>query len=134
MLPIGIPNSPPNKPEKPTGENNGKPGTTYTYSTRTTDPDGDEVYYLWDWGDGNFSEWLGPVTSGNTASAEKSWPQKGNYSIRVKAKDSSGAESNWSDPLVVVMPKNVQLIVRFANLLERFFPHLFHFLEILLIT
>jgi hypothetical protein len=134
MLTVGIPNSPPNKPEKPTGEGNGKPGTTYTYSTRTTDVDGDQVYYLWDWGDGNFSEWLGPFASGVTTSTEKFWAQKGNYSIRVKAKDSNGAESNWSDPLVVIMPKNVQFIVRFANLLEKLFPHLFHILEILLKT
>jgi len=131
-LTIGNPNSSPEKPAKPTGENNGKPGNTYTYSTETTDIDGDQVYYLWDWGDGNFSEWLGPFASGAAATAEKSWTAKGNYSIRVKAKDSNGAESNWSDPLPITMPYNIPFIIRFVDLLEKFFPRLFYFFEILL--
>jgi hypothetical protein len=131
-LTIGNPNLPPEKPAKPTGENNGKPGNTYTYSTETTDIDGDQVYYLWDWGDGNFSEWLGPFASGAAATAEKSWTAKGNYSIRVKAKDSNGAESNWSDPLSITMPYNIPFIIRFVDLLEKFFPRLFYFFEILL--
>jgi len=131
-LTVGNPNSSPEKPAKPTGENNGKPGNTYTYSTETTDIDGDQVYYLWDWGDGNFSEWLGPFASGAAATAEKSWTAKGNYSIRVKAKDSNGAESNWSDPLSITMPYNIPFIIRFVDLLEKFFPRLFYFFEILL--
>ena len=121
----------PEKPAKPTGKITGEPGNIYLYSTETTDADGDQVYYLWDWGDGNFSEWLGPFASGQTATAQKSWTEKGNYSIRVKAKDIHGGESNWSDPLDVTMPYNVPLFVKFVNLLEQLFPLLFHFFETL---
>jgi hypothetical protein len=130
-LTVGEPNLPPEKPAKPTGRITGKPGNTYMYSTTTTDPEGDGISYQWDWGDGNFSEWLGPYASGNTISTQKSWAQKGSYSIRVKARDFQGHESNWSDPLDVTMPYNLPFIPRLITLLETLFPHLFHFFETL---
>jgi hypothetical protein len=129
LLTVGDSNALPEKPAKPTGKVTGEPGNSYLYSTETTDADGDQVSYLWDWGDGNFSEWLGPFASGQTASAQKSWAVKGSYSVRVKAKDIHGGESNWSDPLDVTMPYNMPFFVRLANLLETLFPHLFHFFE-----
>ena len=106
-----ITNTPPNTPERPTGPANGKPGTSYLYTTSTTDIDGDQVYYKWNWGDGNFSDWLGPFDSGATASATYSWTNQGTYSIIVKAKDTYGDESGWSDPLAVKMPINQNLIL-----------------------
>jgi hypothetical protein len=97
-------NTPPNKPTKPSGTLNGKINVEYSYTSSTTDPDGDQVYYLFDWGDGTNSSWVGPYASGATASAKHTWTVKGNYQIKVKAKDTSGAESAWSDPLGVSMP------------------------------
>ena len=38
----------PNPPDNPTGKTNGKKGETYTYTTKTTDPQGDKVQYGWD--------------------------------------------------------------------------------------
>lgn len=128
-LMVGEPNLPPAKPDKPTGRATGQPGNTYMYSSSTTDPEGDGVYYLWDWGDGNFSEWVGPYASGNTVSTQKSWTEQGNYSVRVKAKDSQGHESVWSDPLDVTMPYNLPYFVKLLDLLETLFPHLFQFFE-----
>ena len=128
-LTVGEPNLPPEQPAKPTGRITGTPGNTYMYSSTTTDPEGDGISYQWDWGDGNFSEWLGPYASGNTISTQKSWTEKGTYSVRVKAKDIQGHESNWSDPLDVTMPYNLPFIPRLINLLETLFPHLFHFFE-----
>ena len=103
-LSVNVINNAPNKPERPSGETNGKIDTEYTYTTSAIDPDGDRVYYLWDWGDGTQSMWLGPFDSGEVASAVKSWSQKGDYSIKVKAKDVHDVESDWSDPLIVRMP------------------------------
>jgi hypothetical protein len=122
-------NSPPNKPNKPSGPPSGKPNTVYTYSTSTTDPDGNQVYYQWDWGDGSQSTWLGLYNSGTTVSTTHTWG-KGSYSIKVKAKDTIGAESNWSDPLTVTMPKNTAFNPYFAflQMLRQFFeqfPHAF---------
>ena len=99
-----ITNNPPNKPAAPSGETNGNTGTTYLYTTTTTDPDGDQLFYMWDWGDGNFSEWIGPFNSGADATATYSWTEQGTYSIKVKAKDTFGDESVWSDPLPITMP------------------------------
>ncbi len=101
-------NTPPNKPEKPTGPTSGQPGTEYTYNTSTTDPLGDQIYYTWDWGDGNYSEWLGPYESGGSCEASYTWEEKGDYSIKVKAKDIYDLESDWSDPLPVSMPKTYE--------------------------
>ena len=98
-------NNPPNKPSKPVGQINGSKKIVYLYSTNTTDPDGDQVYYMWDWGDDSFSQWLGPYESGVMANASHAWA-KGSYSIRVKALDIYGLESDWSDPLEVIMPKS----------------------------
>jgi hypothetical protein len=100
-------NNQPVKPATPTGETNGKINVEYTYTTSTTDLDGDQVYYWFDWGDDTNSGWVGPYDSGTTASAEHAWTAKETYEIKVKAKDTNGAESDWSDPLPVTMPKNI---------------------------
>jgi hypothetical protein len=101
-------NRAPDTPEKPSGPTEGKIRKTYKYESSTTDPDGDPLYYLFDWGDGTDSGWLGPYDSGDICKAFKKWRKKGTYSIRVKAKDINDAESEWSDPLVVSMPKDLK--------------------------
>ena len=123
-------NNAPNKPDRPSGETSGKTNTIYTYTTRTTDTDGDQVYYLWDWGDGTQSLWLGPYDSEEEATAEHSWTTKGDYSVKVKAKDAFGGESDWSDPLPITMPKTTVLSLRLMlyQLLEQLlqqFPNAF---------
>ncbi|MCK4415998.1 MAG: hypothetical protein KAU84_02490, partial [Thermoplasmatales archaeon] len=91
-------NNPPDKPSKPSGKTKVDPGKMYTYKTSTSDSDGDQVYYMWDWGDGNFSEWLGPYDSGEECETENYWDEGGKYDIKVKAKDEHGAESDWATP------------------------------------
>jgi agmatine deiminase len=117
-------NNAPEKPQKPTGKTQGKTGTSYLYSTQTTDPDGDQVYYMWDWGDGNMSAWTGPYASGATATAQKSWATKGTYAVKVKAKDVYGAESDWSDLLAVTMPQSQLLRNPFIETIMQWFSHL----------
>jgi len=97
-------NGPPEIPDRPQGRTGGKPGVTYLYTSSTIDPDGDDVFYMWRWGDGNYSDWLGPFDSGDTCSASHAWQETGNYQIRVKAKDIYGVETEWSEPLAVSMP------------------------------
>lgn len=88
-------NTQPNTPSTPSGPTSGITGTYYTYSTSTTDPDGDNVYYLFDWGDGATTT-KGPYSSGATVWAAHSWGSVGTYYVKVKAKDSYGAWSSWS--------------------------------------
>jgi agmatine deiminase len=122
-------NTPPDQPQKPSGEVSGDVGTIYAYSTQTTDADGDQVYYMWDWGDGSFSSWLGPNASGDSVTAEKTWTTKGTYLIRVKAKDVYGNESAWSEPLSVTMPCGTSLTTSILERLEQRFPFVFFFVQ-----
>jgi hypothetical protein len=94
------PSQPPATPQQPQGPSEGVIGVAYTFSTSTTDPEGDQVFYKWSWGDGTFSEWLGPYESGVTVTTGHTWDAVGLYNISVKAKDSL-MESGWSDPKTV---------------------------------
>ena len=103
-----IPSPIPFKPETPYGPESGEPNIMYNYTTKTFDPDGDQIYYMWDWGDHSTSDWEGPYESGENITSSHIWDSTGNYYIRVKAKDESGYESDWSDYLVVSMPRNIK--------------------------
>ena len=92
-------------------------------ATTTNDQDGDQIWFKWDCGDGNQSEWIGPYNTGDTCEATHTWDEKDDYEIKVKAKDEHGKESEWSDPLEVAMPKthNFNLIIQFIlKMLKRF--------------
>ena len=124
---IKVKNVPPNKPSRPQGPSDGKINVNYTYSVVTVESNNDEIYYMWDWGDNTTSQWIGPFKSGEVAEASHTWKEKGTYNIRVKAKDASGLESPWSDPLVVSMPKNLNAIQELKR-----FPILYILLDFLL--
>jgi len=124
--------NPPLKPAIPQGPSTGKPGEEYTYSAVATDPDGNDIYYQFDWGNGNFTDWLGPYASGTEIQTTHIWSEEGKYNIRVKAKDDGGLESQWSDPLVVSMPKGKYQDAPFISFLLKHsflskFIFLFHF-------
>jgi len=110
-------NMPPNKPQKPEGPTGGGiifnrvlVGNSYTYSTATADPNGDDVYYKWDWGDGNQSEWDGPWASGMGVEGSYAWAEPGVYQVKVMAKDSLGATSVWSQLLNVTVRNRFSLV------------------------
>jgi hypothetical protein len=125
--------NPPEKPLTPEGLTSGKPGEEYTYETSTTDPDTDQVYYLFNWDDDTNSGWLGPYNSGDKCQASHTWQAKGSYSVTVKAKDIFGAESPWSDPLPIKMPYSYNKpIPQFLELLFHRFPNTFPLLQHLL--
>lgn len=96
-----------NPPEEPTitGPIKGKPGEEYTYCiSPVVDPDGDNIFVFWDWGDGETSSWLGPYASGQGNCANHSWDSEGTYIIKAKVKDEFGLESGWGE-LSVTIPK-----------------------------
>lgn len=99
-------NNPPNKPSMPTGPIYGRIGITYSYTSLAIDPEGDNLEYLFDWGDGSDSGWIGPYNSGDAATVSHTWNTRGTFPVKVKARDSYGAESVWSDSLPVGMPKS----------------------------
>jgi hypothetical protein len=122
----GYQEDPPQKPTRPTGTVSGEIRQLYVYTTSTIEPNGEQIYYLFDWGDDTTMNWIGPYESGEEVNAQHSWSMKGNYEIKVKAKDEHGAESPWSDPLAVSMPKTYKhpswtLIEKIFEWLEQIF-------------
>jgi len=109
-------NQPPSKPII-TGPSSGKIRTEYTFQVTSTDPEGDQIRYLFDWGE-ELSSWTEPFASGKTINSSYTWSKKGDYEVRVKAKDSHNKESEWSDPFPVSMPKT-KFIVSFSNLANK---------------
>jgi hypothetical protein len=91
-----------NPPETPTildGSKSGKIYQEHGFKISAIDPNGDNIYYLFDWGDGSNSGWLGPYESGEICEASHSWANKGIFEIKASAKDINGGVSDWSDPL-----------------------------------
>ena len=120
----------PPTPPTITGPAKGKVGVATEYNFTTTDPDGDEVYYFIDWGDQTNSSWIGSYSSGDEITKSHIWSKKGTYTIKAKAKDINGNESDWRT-LSVTMPcsYNIPLIQFWERLFERFpnaFPILRH--------
>lgn len=99
------------------GPSKGKPDKEYTFTASSSDADSDSLTYMWDWGDGNFSEWL------DDNEAIYTWSYEDNFEVRVLVKDEHGGESEWSDPLAFSTPRNKvinQFNILFWRILERF--------------
>jgi hypothetical protein len=88
-------NKNPEIPDAPSGPADGITQVEYTFTAVTTDPEEDPISYMFDWGDGTYSDWIGPVASGTSVEGYHAWVEEGNYEIKVKARDEFG-ESNWS--------------------------------------
>ena len=89
-------NTPPNKPAKPSGPTSGSVGVKYKYSTSTSDPENDELEYLFFWGDNTDSGWV------STKYAEHTWVIAGDFGVKVKARD-KWDESEWSQASTVTI-------------------------------
>ena len=96
-----------NPPDKPIidGPNSGLINIEYNFTAVTSDPDDDNVSYYFDWGDGKNSGWTDFIPSGIIVNLSHSWAKSGTYTIKVKAKDDYGMESEWSE-LQVTMPRD----------------------------
>ena len=127
-------NQAPNKPSRPSGPYKGKAGEKYTYETSTDDPDADQLFFIWNWGDDTDSGWLGPFESGETVNASHIWENKDDYNIRVKARDNNGAESSWSEPLSISMPRDKPFLINsLMEWLMEHFPILYQIFQKLLV-
>ena len=110
IVAIVEPNQPPDKPSPPSGPTNVYAGIKYNYSTYANDPDGDSIKYGWDWnGDWSVDQWSNFLPSGETCSMSHIWNNPGIYSVKVKAMDEHGLESQWSEALVVMVNETVDL-------------------------
>jgi len=115
-----------------TGPAEGKVGVATDYNFKAIDPDGDEVFYFIDWGDTTNSGWIGPYASGEQITRSHTWSTKGAYTVKAKAMDIHGNESDWAQ-LQVKMPVSINM--PFHQLIEKLFqrfPHAFPILRHLL--
>lgn len=80
-----IPNNPPSKPIVD-GVIKGHKNTSYNYTAVSTDPDGHNIYYVFDWGDGttNTTDYL---SSNESVTLSHKWTNPGIYEMSVEAYD-----------------------------------------------
>ena len=109
-------------PEAPTidGPTRGRPGVEYNYTFVTTDPEGDQVYYLVIWEEEQRSDWLGPYDSNEVITEYHLWAEPETYTIMARAKDDFDAIGDWTI-LEITIPRNrVNYASMFLWLLVRF--------------
>jgi outer membrane protein assembly factor BamB len=120
----------PNAPVAPTinGPSTGKVGISYNYHFNSTSPLGNDIYYYVNWGDGTYTDWVGPHSSGKKINLNHTWSKKGTYHIQARAKDTDNLWGPWTI-LEVKMPTDVDAIYSLLlNFFEKFFerhPHAF---------
>jgi outer membrane protein assembly factor BamB len=97
-------NNPPNNPVIK-GPRFGKIDEDINFTFRSEDPEDNEIWYYIDWGDSHTKGWIGWHESGGEITLNLWWYQFGVHTIKAKARDGYGDESNWSYYKVIV-PKN----------------------------
>jgi outer membrane protein assembly factor BamB len=112
-------NEPPGTPTI-SGETNGWAGRSYWYTFKSIDPDRNPISFYIDWGDGNEGWTTYEHASGENCYYEHAWSEWDEYTIRCKAKDVMGEESDWAE-LTVSMPRNrATYNLLFLRFLEQF--------------
>ena len=114
-----------------TGTVNGTVREEYWYRFTSIDPDNNPVTCSIDWGDGSAIE-SKDFASGEQGWASHTYTRSGAYTIKAKARDTLGAESDWGT-LTVTMPTSYnQPLLKFVELLFQRFPNVFPIIRHLL--
>jgi outer membrane protein assembly factor BamB len=105
------------------------------YNFTSNDPDNNPVSFYIEWGDGTADEWTGgrrvsEAASGETIYIPHTYQNEGQFTIRAKARDVMGAESDWST-LVVTMPKP-KLMDLFLDWISERFPIIYQLLNLII--
>jgi hypothetical protein len=115
-------------PTTPTinGPTSGKVGDSLIFELTSTDPNGDDVEYYIEWGDGDYI-WSGFYPSGTSISASHIWNEQGSFTIKAKAIDVFGEESDWETHVVSISKsKEFKINSPVLNIIKRIvevFPH-----------
>lgn len=76
------------------------------FQSLIADPEQNQHYLRWAWGQGDTTEWLGPYNNAQVVSAYHTWWEAGTYTARVQGKDIWDAEGPWSDPHeITILPE-----------------------------
>jgi C1A family cysteine protease len=120
-------------PEKPSiyGKNEADKSKRQTYNFTAIDPEGNDLYYYIDWGDGSLEEWIGPFKSGEIISIKHRFENGGIFTIRAKTRDVFNDESPWStievhlSKLKIVQNQPYNII---SNFIKESYPNFFKIL------
>jgi len=85
-------------PLAPNGSSQGEINIDYKFKVYTLDADS---YWMFDWGDGNYSGWVQLQGLETYISENHSWTSNGIYEVKVKNKNNFNEISPWSSPLKV---------------------------------
>jgi hypothetical protein len=113
-------NHPPEAPKVWWSPKHPKPFEMFTLTFNSVDPDGDDVRFIIDWGDGNTetTDWVG---SGINKTVSHIAGPKGTYYINITAQDGNGAMSDVTTVKIVVgKSKAVTDNMLLLRILERF--------------
>ena len=94
---------PPGTPSRPSGSDPTYVGLSSGYYTTTIDPEGDDIRYQFDWGDGSDTTMTGWRPSGLVTWAWHTWYSSGTYDIQVRAQDFYGEWGGWSPAREVIV-------------------------------
>lgn len=121
---VTMDNHPPDAP-KIKGPEFVKAGIEYKWMFEAIDPDGDNVSYEIDWGDGIREKWIGWYASGEKITRNHTYSKYAKVTIRARANDTYGAIGDWG-----TLPIKISLSTQIINLpfLQRFIE-LFPILE-----
>jgi len=78
------------------GPTRGVVGEEYRYTINSTDPDGDDIYYIVLWEPGVIYEPFGPYPSGEEVNIGHTWDERGTYYVLSQAMDVHNAESGFT--------------------------------------
>lgn len=92
-------NSAPQTPAPVQGLAQGYAGKMLSYTATAKDPEGDQLFFTFDWGDSTTSKT--ELSASFTGRANHIWKDKGVYKVKAMATDSQGASSGWSEPFIV---------------------------------
>jgi hypothetical protein len=118
-------NVPPTIPEIE-GPNRGVPGTEYCWDFQSFDKEGDTIKYVIDWDDNTTYE-TDCMSPNSSIELCHTFLEEGFYNIKAKAVDCiNGFESEWSHPLVFVVPRerfsSNSIFLRFLERFVYLFP------------
>jgi hypothetical protein len=89
------PNHPPLPPLLSTAVETKHIGDSSVIYVKLEDPDGDMVAAQFDWGGNYVTSWCRYIESGDSIWFRRIWHDSGTYAVRVKARDSLKAETDW---------------------------------------
>jgi hypothetical protein len=103
-------NSAPITPSAPIGPSEAEPGEICDFTVDAIDPEGDEIRYEIDWGDGTRTL-TSFISSGQSITVSHQWSFNTIYFIRVRAQDENGLWSSWSTSHEITITDGGPIIV-----------------------